>query len=153
MRRLKRRIFATPGVLPDNLHHHNRRFAVAFAVAVSLFVSPAFAGQNFKPRELPETGPTEAEISEKADCLIWFTAEYVGNPLHFSAETVLRRHREKFRKARDDSREAAELFLRSTQPNAVLWILEKALGDISAIRYAYQKCFVENEEPGELGLD
>lgn len=139
--------------LLDSLDHCSRQFLVVLATVVLLSISPASAGQNFKPMELPKTGPTEAEISAKADCLLWFSAEYAGNPSHFSAETVLRRHREQFRKARDGSREWAKMFLTTTQPNVVLWVLERASGDISAIRYAYQKCFVENEEPGELGFD
>ncbi len=126
----------------------------ALALAFAIFISSAFAGQNFKPMELPKTGLTEEQISAKADCLVWFTAEYVGNSDGLSADTILRWHREQFRKMRPASREWAKALGNSTQPQTVDWVLRMFMGeDAKLIRYAYQKCFVDNEEPGDLGLD
>jgi hypothetical protein len=126
----------------------------ALALAFAVFISPANAGQNFKPMELPKIGLTEDEARKKGDCLIRLLAEYAGNPQGLSAETVLRWHRREFRELQPKAREWAKALGNSTQPQSIDWLLKVFVGeDVKPIRFAYGKCFVENEEPGELGFD
>ena len=124
-------------------------------LAFALFVSPTL-GQALKPGEVPKpkTELTASEISKKGDCLLWFVAEYAGNPYGISAETMLRWHREKLREQRPKAHELARKLGLLTQHRSIDWLFSAFGGeDTKPIRYAHRKCFIENEAPGLLGFD